>query len=382
MPSVMENKNNSFAPMIFQKLENFFLAKYKKDNIELFNHARLMLYACIITAAFAVLYAAVSVVISFRPGIMIMSADALSFLLIALLLRYSKSTIFLANLYVLFCWLPITSLTFFSGGIYSSILPWIVIVPVAGNLIVNRKFAWFWLAITLAAVLGFSLLQISNVSFGYHYNRDLEIQFYTIVYMGLALIILILTIVFDNEKLLAQNKIIEKNLEIAKNNAELERLSITDNLTQLFNRNKISEVFNYEIKQLSRRKNDLSLILMDIDNFKKVNDTYGHLIGDRFLVELSKLLIDSARSTDTIGRWGGEEFIIIAPNTDIDGIMGLAEKFRRNIEKFNFTGVGKSTCSFGITTYATGDTELDMFNKADRALYNAKDTGKNRVCSL
>lgn len=368
--------------MFFQRLEQYFLAKYHNENIDLLDHARLTLYACFITASFAVLYVLVSDVISFRPGILVMSADALSFLMIALLLRYSKSIIILANLYVLFCWLPITSLTIFSGGIYSSILPWIVIVPIAANLVVNRKFAWIWLAITLATVLGFSLLHIFNVPFEFQYNRDLEIQFYTIVYMGLTLILLLLTMVFDSAKMSAQNHIMEKNKEIANKNAELERLSITDNLTQLFNRNKINDVFSYEILQTSRHNKDLSLILMDIDHFKTVNDTYGHLVGDKLLIEISNVLKNSARLTDTIGRWGGEEFIIIAPNTNRVGIYNLAEKIRINIENHNYSDVGKNTCSFGVSTYASGDTEFDMIKRADKALYNSKNMGRNKVSSM
>lgn len=309
--------------MFFQKLEHFFLGKLASDDVDLFDHARVTFFACLITSAFAVLYTFVSFAINFIPGVIVMSLDALALIAIIFLMRHSKATILLANLYTLLCWLPITILVFFSGGMYSTILPWIAIVPITANLIVNRKYALVWLGVTLVTIVGFSLLQSSNIGMSHHYN-----------------------------------------------------------LTQLFNRNKINEVFNYEIIQIGRHNKDLSLIIMDIDNFKQVNDTFGHLVGDKMLIEISNILKDSVRTSDTVGRWGGEEFIIIAPNTDNDGVFVLAEKIRINIEGFSFTGADKTTCSFGVTTYAVDDTELDMIKKADQALYNSKEIGKNTVSRL
>ena len=118
---------------------------------------------------------------------------------------------------------------------------------------------------------------------------------------------------------------------------------------------------------------------MDIDHFKKVNDEYGHPIGDIILQEFSLLLNETLRKSDIVGRWGGEEFLIILPETDAEGAKEVAEHLRKRIEKFEFTAVKHKTSSFGITQYQKGSDIQSLVNKADVALYNAKNKGRNQV---
>lgn len=174
-----------------------------------------------------------------------------------------------------------------------------------------------------------------------------------------------------------ERKSIEDQLK--KSNRELKKLSVTDKLTQLYNRLKTDEVLEYELTQAKRSKTVFSIALFDIDRFKDINDTYGHNIGDRVLVELSDVLRKCSRKTDTIGRWGGEEFIAIFPETDLDGAIIAAEKIRKSIEDHKFEEVGKVTCSFGVTESEKSDTGSSIVARVDEALYRAKNNGRNRV---
>jgi len=160
----------------------------------------------------------------------------------------------------------------------------------------------------------------------------------------------------------------------------VEKLSITDKLTQLYNRVKLDEVFTMEIAKFSRYNTGFSMILIDIDHFKDVNDTHGHNTGDSVLKEIVNILKSSVRGEDIVGRWGGEEFIILTNNCSINGVMSMAEKIRKNIEAFDFTTIGTKTASFGISILQKEDTQETMIARADEALFRAKNSGRNKVC--
>ena len=160
----------------------------------------------------------------------------------------------------------------------------------------------------------------------------------------------------------------------------VEKLSVTDKLTQLYNRVKIEEVFTIEIAKFHRYNTSFSMILLDVDHFKEVNDEYGHNIGDTILKEIANIIKSSVRIEDVVGRWGGEEFIILTSNCSVPSILSLAEKIRKNIESYNFTAVGKKTASFGVSILNETDTQESMIARADKSLYHAKKTGRNKVC--
>ena len=119
--------------------------------------------------------------------------------------------------------------------------------------------------------------------------------------------------------------------------------------------------------------------MFDIDHFKRINDTYGHDIGDDVLVNLSELVKTCIRETDIFARWGGEEFMLLLPHTTMLNASKLAERIRAIIEKNNFPTVGTITSSFGVTQYVNTDTAETFTKRVDRALYKAKETGRNRV---
>ncbi|MCP4272803.1 MAG: diguanylate cyclase [Gammaproteobacteria bacterium] len=176
-----------------------------------------------------------------------------------------------------------------------------------------------------------------------------------------------------------KNLVDEKTADLQKANNELEILATTDKLSQLMNRASIDDVFENEIARFWRTKSQFTIVLLDIDFFKQFNDNFGHQIGDKVIVEISRLLKNNVRSTDSVGRWGGEEFLIICPSTDSSGGRNLAESLREKIAQYKFVNLGKVTCSFGVTTTKTNDQMKDMLKRADTALYKAKDSGRNKI---
>lgn len=158
-------------------------------------------------------------------------------------------------------------------------------------------------------------------------------------------------------------------------------ISEHDKLTNIYNRHKLDKVLEEELLRVQRYQIPFSLIILDIDHFKLVNDTYGHQVGDSVLIELTKILRHNIRGTDTIGRWGGEEFLIICPNTELSGAEDLAEHLRKKIASYDFTTVGHKTSSFGVASYIEGDDVDSLLKRADDNLYKAKESGRNKVVS-
>jgi diguanylate cyclase (GGDEF)-like protein/PAS domain S-box-containing protein len=162
---------------------------------------------------------------------------------------------------------------------------------------------------------------------------------------------------------------------------ELEHLSITDKLTGLFNRQKLDEVLGYELSQSIRYGSKFSIVILDMDDFKKVNEKLGHLVGDHVLVKLAAILKTCFRDSDTVGRWGGEEFLVVLPKASEEEAVVVAEKIRKLIENGDFDIEGKITASLGTATNRGDITVATMLANADKALYRAKKTGKNKVVS-
>ncbi|MBZ0157762.1 MAG: diguanylate cyclase [Alphaproteobacteria bacterium] len=159
----------------------------------------------------------------------------------------------------------------------------------------------------------------------------------------------------------------------------LKQLSSTDNLTQIYNRRAFNDLLAAELLRAQRYKTQLSLIMFDIDHFKRINDTFGHMTGDEVLKSLVRIVKGSIRSVDVFARWGGEEFMILAPETDEEATYGVAERLRREVEKHCFDTVGHLTASFGVATFRGEDQADILVKRVDDALYRAKEGGRNRV---
>ena len=160
---------------------------------------------------------------------------------------------------------------------------------------------------------------------------------------------------------------------------EIEKIASIDKLTGIYNRRMLDEFLQIEVDVAQRHKRDLSLIIIDIDYFKSVNDDYGHLVGDEVLRDTAITISESLRNSDVFGRYGGEEFLIICTQTDEKSAFNLAEKLRKIIENHNFNHIGKKTISLGISTFEENDTIELLFKKADEALYCAKNEGRNKT---
>lgn len=160
---------------------------------------------------------------------------------------------------------------------------------------------------------------------------------------------------------------------------ELLRLSITDSLTGIFNRAKFNEELKKWTDYCSRYESDISLVFFDIDNFKRVNDNYGHMTGDKVIQDIVLSIQNKIRSTDIFARWGGEEFVILLPNTGNDQAAEMAERMRIAIEKITVSESENITCSFGIATLRENESSESFIKRGDKLLYEAKRRGKNIV---
>lgn len=182
--------------------------------------------------------------------------------------------------------------------------------------------------------------------------------------------------------------VLDENGEIVEFNAVyhditneklLAELYITDPLTKLYNRAHFDEVISDIAKHQRKQDVDFALVLTDVDHFKKINDNYGHQVGDEALIAVADTLKNSLREKDLIARWGGEEFVIMLQNVTMDEAEAIVEKVRTNLEKTKIDDNINLTASFGLTKYIPGESTCNTFKRVDDALYEAKRTGRNKV---
>lgn len=170
-----------------------------------------------------------------------------------------------------------------------------------------------------------------------------------------------------------------RQYQIKKYNLQLELLSNTDKLTGIYNRLKVDALLEYEKKLFDRFYRPISIVLFDLDFFKKVNKEYGHKVGDDVLKTVAKIIQEHKRETDDFARWSGEEFLVICHETDINGAKVVAEKFRVAIEAYKFETIKSITSSFGVAEFEKYESIEKLLNKADTALHKAKANGRNMV---
>ena len=207
---------------------------------------------------------------------------------------------------------------------------------------------------------------------------------YTLFFQLLAgAVLVVLFLVYRNRVALNYNsQLLNINKELEHLNVQLEELSQTDQLTQLSNRRYLDMALSQEITRSYRYKESFCVILMDIDFFKKVNDTYGHQQGDSVLKDTANILRSYSRQVDIVGRWGGEEFLIILPQTDLHNALIMTEKLREMIKAHDYKLEYQLTASFGVTEFnQTDDDESSLLKRVDANLYEAKETGRDKIIS-
>lgn len=177
-----------------------------------------------------------------------------------------------------------------------------------------------------------------------------------------------------------EHALYQKNQELQRNNALLERLSQTDSMTGLMNRRKMTEQLEQEYVRVCRYQGTFVLMLFDVDHFKQINDTHGHHAGDLVIQELATLVRGVVRATDSVARWGGEEFLILFPETDQSAAMVIAEKIRAAIAAYRFPVPLPVTVSIGICQHRSDTSLQELLIAADKLLYQAKSGGRNRIC--
>lgn len=179
-----------------------------------------------------------------------------------------------------------------------------------------------------------------------------------------------------------ENKIEEKTKSLIEANEKLNHLAAKDSLTNIFNRRMLDEYISQQTIKAKRHNNNLSLIMVDIDHFKEVNDKYGHQVGDEVIISLVDIISKNIRKSDIFGRWGGEEFIILLPETSLYQATIVAQNIREKVEEYIFYKVGKKTISLGVSEFNSDEDSSIFIKRADNALYKAKSDGRNRVVAI
>ena len=234
------------------------------------------------------------------------------------------------------------------------------------------------------APLGYGGMEIKGIRFkGKKISQvDLVTTLVALWFVTFLIILIIRFFDYSRERAINRKKQEElkrnlRALEIEK--SEYEKSSKEDPLTGCLNRAGFSGVLLREQEKLNRTGGPVSFMIFDIDHFKEVNDTYGHLVGDEVLVNLAKLVQGMIRNTDSLVRWGGEEFVILSDDTSIQNAAFLAEKLRKAIESATLITQQQVTCSFGVTEMVPGEDPQSFIARADKALYTSKEGGRNRV---
>ncbi|WP_051145045.1 diguanylate cyclase [Thiomicrorhabdus sp. Kp2] len=179
-----------------------------------------------------------------------------------------------------------------------------------------------------------------------------------------------------------QSELQEINTLLEQKSKPYEGLAAKDPLTKLYNRYKFTEIFTSEFVSMKGRENEMSLIMLDIDFFKKINDQFGHNMGDKVLIDVAQVLDKNQRQTDVICRWGGEEFLILLPSAGLEKTCIIAETLRTKIKQITLLPGHTVTASFGVTEVRVDDTLESLVERVDSALYEAKKNGRDRVVTL
>lgn len=253
--------------------------------------------------------------------------------------------------------------------------------------IFSVRYLQFKISLFFVLLIAAAYYSISYIGLVY-FDQIGDIRFESLVLISFIPVCIFVAYISDSEN--KQRKLLQvalKRVELITKEREavmtrLAHVAATDELTGLLNRRSISESIYQELQRLKRNGNQFCILLIDVDHFKNINDTFGHQVGDKALAHLTKTMLQSIRNTDILARWGGEEFLLMLPDTSLNEAKVIAERLCRNVEKTPLTNEDAElsfTISGGLVQ-ASGPTNTDeLIHKADKLLYEAKDNGRNRI---
>ncbi|MGZ5198867.1 MAG: diguanylate cyclase [Telluria sp.] len=289
------------------------------------------------------------------------------------LLRATGSTMLAREVFLCAVFFNFTWLTYYLGGVDAPTVGWLITAPVVGMFLGGIRTALFWLLMSCLAVLTFHAAYSLGVPPPPHPIKDMELL-HLLCDLGLYIVVVVFVLLFELTKTQGFIKL-EQALKI------INELAIRDELTGSHNRRHLIRLIENEKERTARLGSLFCLCLLDIDHFKRINDTYGHLAGDSVLRDFAATVQRQIRDSDSFGRYGGEEFLLMLPETSIDEALALAERVRANIARLAFADLPDLavTVSIGIAEFRIDEPISQTVARADEALYQAKSSGRNRV---
>lgn len=295
------------------------------------------------------------------------------------------------HLFVVVPMLLTISFLAYKKGFYNLVMPALALFPIfsiSGHVYIASQLSNYapfltegylgvlWIFIVSGMTFRYALASASAASIilivsGFYFIRDSDIYTMHVFWIFCSFSFGFLgALIFDRSR-----------ITIFLTQQQLKQQAITDELTGAFNRNHLNSILTQEMNRDLRYDKTFGVLIIDIDHFKKINDTFGHAIGDKVLQKVTHTLSKSIRSNDTLVRWGGEEFVVIAIEVDEKSLNHLSENLRNQIEYESYDSVGKVTVSIGATLFQKDDTQDTLLSRADKALYEAKTKGRNITVS-
>jgi diguanylate cyclase (GGDEF)-like protein len=290
------------------------------------------------------------------------------------LLRATRSIAVAREVFLCAVFFNFTWLTFNLGGVNAPTAGWLITAPVVAMFLGGVATAVFWLTMSCVAVAAIYMLPLAGIPLPAHPVKDMDLL-YLLCDLGLYLVIVVFVLLFELTKTQGFIKL-EQALNV------INELAIRDELTGSHNRRHLIGLIEQERERVMKGAESFCVCLLDIDFFKRINDTYGHAAGDAVLRSFAITVQKQIRDGDAFGRYGGEEFLLMLPETSLEDAMLFAERVRMGIERLAFREVSsalKVSVSIGVAQFRPGETIGQTVTRADEALYTAKSSGRNRV---
>lgn len=360
-----------------------------------FHRANAMVWSAYLGQFISLIFAANFLLIGFTVGIYTLIALSLSAVIFLDTFKKSGNIILFANIFTACVFIVIIINTCFTGGIYSAVAPWLMILPIYGFNYGNKKSGQFWTLLASLSYIGMAVIDALGHPLPFSYDRSFDQWMYAFTLVTLLLYVLMLAQIHLNSTIESLRQVhriktnLANNLEIvSRHRRKLARISTTDNLTGLWNRYYLKHYFKHDINRVVRDQHPVVIAMLDLDFFKRINDEYGHHIGDECLIALANELSSFfKRASDVVARTGGEEFLVIMENVRFEQADQILENLRQDIEALSIeTSLAniQVTISIGFTfCHPNAETDFDeVIDIADKALYQAKEGGRNQVVFL